>query len=63
METGQPDEFDVDEFLASPTAAHVHDMLSDAVYKGVMKAYWTMFMIHGLLVVATTVALALYAME
>lgn len=52
------DEFDVDDFLDSRTASRIQAMLSEAVYKGVMKAFWTIFMVQvilGLLLVLFTV--------
>lgn len=45
---------------AAPTAGHPQDMRGEAV-QGV-KAYWTIFTIHGLLAMAAAVGLVLYEM-
>ncbi len=53
------DEFDFEEFLSSRTAARMQTMLTDSIYKGVMKAFWTILVIQIVLAILGTLLVVL----
>lgn len=62
MANDSPDEFDVDEFLASASGARVQQMITDAVETGARRAYWAVFWTWVLLASVWIVASLLIAL-
>ncbi|MEM7275548.1 MAG: hypothetical protein AAF547_20900 [Actinomycetota bacterium] len=49
MASNEADEFNIDEFLESKTAERLEEMLVDVIYRGIIRAFWTILVITVLL--------------